>query len=247
MNRLHIAPARLPETMARLAYFHGWPQEVLARLAAGTRLVTLAKNEPIGRKGQTPQSLHVVVSGLVRVFLPLPNEVERVVSLAGKGDSFGEACLLLQQPCPYDAVAGQDSHLLAVDAMLFRQETARNLDLTRQVLERVSRHFMESLRDTEICARRSSVERVAGYLLQHQPKPDAQEFHISLPARKQDVAAKLGLTQETFSRVLSALDKQGLIQVMGKQIHVEDGRKLSQLSAPPVSTSPSGRSRQITI
>jgi DNA-binding transcriptional regulator LsrR (DeoR family) len=52
-----------------------------------------------------------------------------------------------------------------------------------------------------------------------------------LPARKQDIAAKLGLTQETLSRVLSFLDKQGLIQMHGAQICIEDGSKLTEITS----------------
>jgi CRP-like cAMP-binding protein len=231
MNRLPIAFSRLPESMARLSYFHGWPGEALDRLASGAKIITLAKNDWVSRKGEPLQYLYVVMNGLIRLYLPLSNNMERVVSLVDKGNSFGEACLVLQEPCPYNAVAGKDSHLLAIDSMVFRRELGRHIDLSRQTMERISRHYMDTLRDTEICAQRSSVQRVASYLMLHQPTPDEDTFKISLPARKQDVAAKLGLTQETFSRVLSFLDKQGLIQVMGRQIHVENGRQLAQITS----------------
>lgn len=244
MNRLPVSHSRLPESMARLSYFHGWPTDVIERLAAGAKIIALAKNDWIGRKGEQMQNLYVVMSGLIRLYIPLPNNLERVVALVGKGDSFGEACLVLQEACPYNAVAGQDSHLLAIDSMLFRRETGHNLELSRQVMERISRRFMETLRDTEICAQRSSVQRVASYLLLHQPGPDEHAFQFSLPARKQDVAAKLGLTQETFSRVLSFLDKQGLIRVMGKQIHVEDCHRLTQISSM---REPKAADRETTI
>jgi CRP/FNR family transcriptional regulator, dissimilatory nitrate respiration regulator len=203
----------------------------MERLAAGAKIITLNKNDLIGRKGELLQNLYVVMSGLIRLYIPLPNNMERVISLVDKESSFGEACLVLQEPCPYSAVAGKDSHLLAIDSMVFRRELSRHIDLSRQTLERISRHYMDTLRDTEICAQRSSVQRVASYLMLHQPTPEKHAFQINLPARKQDMAAKLGLTQETFSRVLSFLDKQGLIQVLGRQIHVADGRQLAQITS----------------
>jgi len=231
MNKLPIAISHLPETMGRLAYFRTWPFDVLERLATGAKIIALTKNDSIGRKGEQLQNLYVVMSGLVRLYIPLPNNMERVVSLVDKGNSFGEACLVLQEPCPYSAVASKDSHLLAIDSMVFRRELSRHIELSRQTMERISRHFMDTLRDTEICAQRSSVQRVASYLILHQPTSDEHAFNISLPARKQDVAAKLGLTQETFSRVLHFLDKQGLIQVNGRQIRVENGPQLAQITS----------------
>ncbi|MEW5786530.1 MAG: Crp/Fnr family transcriptional regulator [Pseudomonadota bacterium] len=230
MNRLAISPTRLPQTMARLAYFQGWPMDVLVRLSAGAKVLSLEKNDWLGRKGDPLQSLYVVMDGLIRCFIPLPNNTERVVSLVDTGHSFGEASLMLQAPSPYHAVAGRDTRLLAVDAMVFRREIGQNLNLCRQTLERVAVTCMDNLRDTEISAQRSSAQRVASYLMQHQPSPDSQAFPISLPGRKQDVAAKLGLTQETFSRVLHALDKQGVIQITGSRINVADGRKLAEMT-----------------
>ena len=230
MNRLPISPARISETLHRLAYFQSWPDAALDHLAAGSKIVTLPKHGAMAQKNERLEFLYVVVSGLIRVFIPLPNNMERVVSLVGPGESLGEACLVLDEACPYHAVAGKDSHLLAIDALVFRRELGKDIALTQQALEMVSRRFMENLRDTEICAQRSSVLRVASYLLLHRPTPDDISFTFQLPGRKQDVAAKLGLTQETLSRVLGFLDKQGLIQVNAGKIRIEDAPRLAQIT-----------------
>lgn len=231
MNRLPIATSRIPETLGRLAYFEGWPAASLANLAAGAKIIPLPKHGSLTRKNERLESLHVVVSGLIRLYIPLPNNMERVIALVGPGESLGEACLVLEETCPYDAVAGKDSHVLVIDGLVFKRELDRHIDLTRQVLQRVSRRFLETLRDTEICAQRSSVSRVAGYLLQYRPSQEDEGFTFHLPARKQDVAAKLGLSQETFSRVLGFLDKQGVIQVSAGMIRVEDVSRLSRITS----------------
>jgi CRP/FNR family transcriptional regulator, dissimilatory nitrate respiration regulator len=231
MNRLPISQARIPDTLRRLAYFQDWPDESLERLAAGAKIIPLPKHGSVARKSERLEYLYVVVSGLIRLYIPLPNNMERVLSLVGPGESLGEACLILEEACPYHAVAAKDSHLLAIDSLVFLRELSRDIALTRQTLERVSRRFMETLRDTEICAQRSSVQRVASYLLLHRPTTEDMGFTFRLPARKQDVAAKLGLTQETLSRVLGFLDKQGLIQVSGGLIRVDDAPKLAQITS----------------
>lgn len=231
MKRLPISPSRITETLRRLAYFKAWPGDSLERLAAGVKIIPQPKHSLVARKNERLDNLYVVVSGLIRLYIPLPNNMERVISLIGPGQGLGEACLILNEACPYDAVAGKDSHLLAIDAMVFRQELSRDITLTRQTLEQVSRRFMDSVRDTEVCAQRSSVQRVASYLLLHKPTQEASDFIFHLPARKQDVAAQLGLTQETFSRVLGFLDKQGLIKVSAGRIRVEDTSRLSQITS----------------
>lgn len=229
MNQLPLAHLQILETMGRLAYFQEWPQETRDRLASGAKLFALPKNNVLVHKGDSLDSLYVVVSGRVRLFIPLPNNMERVIALVGKGESFGESCLVLSEPCPFQAIAGQDSHLLAINAMVYRREIRARPELGMHVLERVARRFLDTMHDMEICAQPSSVMRVVGYLMQHQP-PHEQSFAINLPGRKCDIAGKLGITQETFSRVLSFLGKQGLILMNGGQIHVADGAKLAQLN-----------------
>ncbi len=231
MTRLPLSTALIPETMSRLAYFEGWPSDVLDRLALGAKMISVQKNDMLATKGQMLDHLYVLVSGLVRLYIPLPNNMERVVALVHQGDSLGESCLVLNQACPLHAVACKGSHLLAIDPMVYRQELGRHSMLASKTLERVARRLMETLRDMEICAQRSSVQRVACFLMRHQPSPHTTAFKFQLPARKQDIAAKLGLTQETLSRVLSFLDKQGLIQMNGPVICIEDGRKLNEITS----------------
>jgi CRP-like cAMP-binding protein len=231
LTRLPLSFALIPETMGRLAYFDAWPSDLLDRLAVGAKLISVPKNGVLAHKGQALDHLYVMVSGLVRLYIPLPNNMERVVALVHQGDSLGESCLVLNQPCPFHAVACKDSRLLAVDAMVYRQELSRHSLLASKTLERVSRRLMETLHDTEICAQRSSVQRVACFLMRQQPTPHTAAFKFQLPARKQDIAAKLGLTQETLSRVLNFLDKQGVIQMQGALISVEDGQKLAEITS----------------
>jgi len=229
MTNLSASTRRFFETMSRLTYFQNWPTDILDRLAAGTKLVTLGKNDSLAQKGSQLEHLYVMVSGMVRLFIPLPNACERVVALVGPGESLGEACLVLNEACPFNVVAGRPSHLLAIDAHLFRRELNQNHELAKQTMELIARRHLEALRDAEICAQRSSLNRVACFLLQQQPDTSAQRYDFDLPARKQDIAAKLGLTQETFSRMLGFLQKQGFIRVEGSHIHVEDGSALNGL------------------
>jgi CRP-like cAMP-binding protein len=230
MNHLSVAPTQILETMGRLAYFQGWPLEIMERLASGAKLFVLPKNQVVVHKGDRLEYLYVVVSGRVRLFLSLPNNVERVLALLGKGESFGESCAVLSEPCPFDVAVGQDSHLLALDTMVYRREIRQHAELTTRVMERMAQRLLDNVRDLEICAQPSSVLRVVGYLMQHKPGTNGQGFEVVLPGRKRDIAAKLGLTQETFSRVLSCLSKQGCISVSGSRINVTDEQRLTQIS-----------------
>jgi CRP-like cAMP-binding protein len=231
MNFLPLPQAQILENMARLAYFRDWHPAQLARLAPHARQFVIEKQQPLIRKGAHADALYVVVSGQLRLFIPLTSGGERVVALIGQGESFAESCLVLNEPCPFEVVACKDSHVLSIDALIFRQELQQSPSLTERMLRIVSTRLLTTLRDVETCAQRSSMQRVACFLLQHRPAPDAEVFEIKLSARKLDIAAKLGLTQETFSRMLGMLGKQGLIRVRGSLIQVRDAGQLARINA----------------
>jgi CRP-like cAMP-binding protein len=230
MNALPLSSVQIQEAMSRLSYFKGWRPDQLGRLAAGAQLLELPKNTSLVSKGDKLGSLFVLISGQIRIYIPLPAEGERVISLVEHGESFGEACLVLGEACPFDAITTRNSHVIAIDAHAYQNELSQEPAQMERVLSLVSQRLINTLRDMEICSQRSSLQRVACFLLQYMPHPDSNTYEIQLPARKRDIAAKLGLSQETFSRVLAFLGKQGVIQVKGSQISVENGRKLATLS-----------------
>jgi CRP/FNR family transcriptional regulator, dissimilatory nitrate respiration regulator len=93
-------------------------------------------------------------------------------------------------------------------------------------LSLISQRLLHTLRDIEICAQPSSLQRVAHYLLHLQPDSTQADDDIRLPALKRDIAAKLGLSQETFSRMLAFLGQQGFIRFTGNLVSVEDWERL---------------------
>ncbi|OYY92367.1 MAG: hypothetical protein B7Y41_16095 [Hydrogenophilales bacterium 28-61-23] len=230
-----ISQSQIQETMARLSYFDGWNKSQLAQLAAGANQLVALKKEKLVGKGDLLDSLYVVVSGQVRLFIPLSNGSERVISQVGRGESFGEPCLIVGQPCPYEAVASKKSHVIAIDGLVYRRVLVQNPLMLDRTLSLVSQRLLHTVRDIEICAQPLSIQRVARFLMQLAPEQGKHElpvngFEIRLPALKRDIAAKLGLSQETFSRMLAFMTKQGFIQVKGAQIRVDDRDKLLQLT-----------------
>jgi CRP-like cAMP-binding protein len=216
--------------MARMSYFEGWDKDQLARIAASTKQFSLSKNERLVAKGDRLQALYVVISGQVRLYIPLSNGSERVLSLIERGESFGEPCLIQDEPCPYEAVTGKNSHLLAVDARVYRRELRHSGPLAQWTLSLVSQRLLRTLHDIEICAQPSSLQRVAHYLIHLQPASTAPGQVFRLPALKRDIAAQLGLSQETFSRMLAFMAQQNFLQFSGSEICVDDWSRLQALA-----------------
>ncbi|MDD5388005.1 MAG: Crp/Fnr family transcriptional regulator [Gallionellaceae bacterium] len=230
MNGIVLSLNQVTEMMSRLTYFHGLALGTLSQLAGGAQQVTVARGEAVFRKGEAATALFVVVSGQIKVYLPLPNATEKVVSLTGQGESFGIASLVLGEPYTSSAVAKADSHLLRVDRHTLLSQAQQDGELAGRLLHAVSRRVVDLMKDMESCAHRSSLQRVTCYLLQQRPDPSAEAFEIQLPSTKREVAAKLSLTHETLSRVLQLLGREGAILVRGRLIQVLNSNLLIQIN-----------------
>lgn len=230
MRVLRTTPAQRLETMGRLRYFDDWSEAQRLALSTASTLVSYAKGQTLVRKGDALEYLHVLISGELRLFIPLPGEQERVVGMLGVGDSFGEGSLELGIPCPFSAVTTKSSQLLVVEAATFRRELHRSTRLLGRLLTLCAQRLMSLMTDLEVCAQRTSIQRVACYLSQFQPDDATPRYTLAIEGRKMDIATRLGLTPETFSRVLGFLESQGLLTTRGKQITVLDGARMRALN-----------------
>lgn len=105
----------IAEILSRQPLFRGLDEEDLKALAAHTCEYRVRKHEVLFNKGDTPQGIHVVVMGQVKLFIPSTQGWEKVIHMEGAGSTFGEAVAFLDKPYPVSAQATQDSIVLIVD------------------------------------------------------------------------------------------------------------------------------------
>lgn len=232
MHRISATPDQLQETIGRLTYFHDWTAAQLHNIVADAHILAVPKHHLLIQKGKPLEHLYILISGEFRFFIPVTSGDERVVGILGPGSSFGEACLELGIACPYSGIAAQSSHLLAIGAKTFLQEVHASRHLLHKTLTLFAQRLMGVMSDVEISAQHTSLERVACYLSKFQPNPHTEDFSVPLTGRKKDIAARIGLTAETFSRILAQLEQAEIIQSKGRELRVINASKLGLFQPP---------------
>jgi CRP-like cAMP-binding protein len=231
MNPFSISQPRVHEIISRLDYFRGLSAETQHHLAAAARHVQIRRDTPVFFKGAPADTLHIVVSGQIKVYMSQANAAEKVVALVDHGESFGVAALWLGEAHMANAVANKDSHLLTLDRYVLLREARQDCVLAGRLMDAVSRRVMDLMRNLESCSPKSAQQRIACYLSQRRPQAAQTHYEVQLPAAKQEVATKLNLTPETFSRVLRQLANAGIIEVQGRCIRVLAAERLTTLNA----------------
>lgn len=218
------------QILARLPLFQELSPEQLGALEKACHERRLAKGEMLFQKGDPPKGFFILVFGQVKLAFPSSQGNEKVVQIVGPHQSFGEAIMFLNRPSPVFAQGLADSLLLHIgSAPVFELLQADPL-FARRMLAGLSMRLHTLVQDVETYSLRSSAQRVVGFLLQHCPQtgPCDGTVDISLPASKQVIASRLNLTPETLSRIFHDLSSNGLIAVSGKQITINDVRRLRE-------------------
>jgi CRP-like cAMP-binding protein len=210
--------------LAQLPLFDAMSAAELDRIAQATSTIRVGRGATIFQRGDPCMGFHVVIYGQVKLAFVSAQGAEKVVGLVGPRHSFGEAVMFLGRPYIVSAQAMEDTLLLHVAKAAMMDEIARDPALACKMLAGLSERMHALMGDLESFCLHSGTQRIIGYLLKDDPARDGAL--VRLPMSKALVASRLNLTPEHFSRILSDLTAQGLIQVRGRNVTILDPEKL---------------------
>lgn len=146
---------------------------------------------------------------------------------------------VLEGPCWLDLSAAVLQQASAMDAVAATELTLIDVALedVREMLRQMEPTARRLLVDMALAHRRQTdyalsrlgkdaESRCAEWLLSHAVRRREGVLAIELVERKRSIAAHLGITPETFSRVLRHLRDQSLISGSGRLLHVTNAKAL---------------------
>lgn len=167
--------------------------------------------------------------GLGGVAAGMPFQSERHVRAPAWLDA---SSVWLGQTFGTDAIALTDARIVSVSRSAFQSLMERHGDIALRLIVALAgqaRVLADALHDL---THKDADARLAAWLLQRGVADVAAppRIRVVLRERKRDLAATLGVTPETLSRLLRQLCRDGLIEVRGYQITVLDPLALRALS-----------------
>lgn len=187
-----------------------------------------ARGEVLFLQGEPATRFYVVLDGWVRLYRETVEGQESMIAVFTRGDSFAEAAIFEERAFPVNASAVNDARLLVIPAGPFLARLRASNELCFNMMASMSIHLRRLVQQIEHLKLRSSVERVADFLLKLNPG-DAEPAVIELPWDKSLVASRLGMQPETFSRSLAKLRRLG-VESQRNRIVINDVAALRQLS-----------------
>jgi len=211
--------------LAKLPLFQQVSRQHFTQVVQNARTLYYRRGQFVARRGEPAPGLLAVAYGMVKLTLQGAGGAERVLRLVGPSQTFGEVALFRRQPLALDAVAVVDTGLVLVPAQTLLALIESDAHFARGLVASLCQRLHAMVTDFEATAMHGATERLAAYLQSLAASPQAAS--VTLPAAKKLIAARLGMTKETFSRALRELARDGLVAVAGRNIALLDRERLA--------------------
>lgn len=226
LSKMHGNHAIEP-LLSTVPLFSGLGPEQLSRVARGTRQIQAGKGDFLFYKGDPCDGFHLIVAGQVKLLLTSSQGGEKVVEILGPGQTFGEALMFAEKDYIVAAQALSEATLLHFSRAVIFEELDRDPILRLRMLAGMSNRVHELICEVEALSFKTGTQRVIGYLLRELPeRRETPEAAVMLPTTKGNIASRLNLTHEHFTRTLRSLSDLGLVVVKGSKVLIPDVSQL---------------------
>jgi CRP-like cAMP-binding protein len=195
----------------RSALFGALDDAGLDRIHSQIASVTLARDSTVYDRGTAGLAVYTIRDGLVRFERSNARGDRRIVRIAGRGDLIGQEALL-ERPYADEAVACTEVQLCRIPRMLVDQLAQDGGALPRELMLRWQLALDAAEAWVSELSTGSARRRLLQLLRRLAQHADASGM-IWLP-RRDEIGAMLDMTLETASRLVSALRREGVLELV---------------------------------
>ncbi len=173
---------------------------------------TYPKNSILVNEGDETDSLFIIETGKVKVYLSNEDGKEIILNILSAGDYFGEIALLDNQPRSASVMSLQHSRLWLISKKEFELCLVRYPEIALLLLKDMSSRLRFLTENVKSLALLDVYGRVARTLLSLATEKEGRLI-IEQKLTQQDIASMVGASREMVSRILKELVTGGYISV----------------------------------
>ena len=197
MKTVHI-----PEIRA-LPLFQKMDDESFDALIRGAYVQNFPPQIELITEGETPDFLHIVIEGSVELFAAW-NGRETTMSTVLPVSTFILAATIKDAPYLMSARTLEKTRIVLLPSSDVRAVFGTDNAFARSVVTELAQCYRAVIKNTKNLKLRTSIERLANYLLRQQANNGGVES-FELQIEKRRLASFLGMTPENLSRAIKAL------------------------------------------
>jgi CRP/FNR family transcriptional regulator len=199
--------------LAESNFFKELSRDSQRALAGICSVRELGKRAFLFREGEPGRAIFLLRRGAVQLHKTAPDGSEVVIKIVRPGEVFAEVVLFEREQYPVTAVALADSEIIVFPRaemhLLLNTESFRNDFIA--MLMRKQRYLAERIVQQQ-------AHDVEGRLLWFLQEQYGDQKTVTVSISKKDIAAAIGTTPETLSRLILKLKKRKVLSWRGKTI-----------------------------
>jgi CRP-like cAMP-binding protein len=205
----------IEKLITNTAFFKGLSDEHRSELARICDLMTVKKRDYLFHEGETGSSMFLLTGGNIQLHKNTEDGREVVIRVIKPGDMFAEVVLFEKERYPVSARAVTNADVLVFPKdgihRLLAEESFRN-DFIALLMAK-QRYLAERIQELTT----KDVEHRFFTFLRSQY---GEKERIKTPLSKKDIAAAIGTTPESLSRLILRLTDDEIIDWQGKEIRI---------------------------
>ena len=179
------------------------------------------KNSVIINEGDHTDSLYVILSGKVKIFLTDNQQKDVIVAIQHTGDYFGELALLDEAPRSASVMTMEPCTLLMITRNAFERHLASEPKIAISLLRGLAERLRATTENVKSLALMDVYGRIARTLLQLAKEEEGHQV-IDERLTHQDLANMVGASREMVSRIMKDLARGDYIKIEGKRIVIKE-------------------------
>ena len=203
---------------ATAALFLGLSEHELRALSAHATIQTFPKHAVIVNEGDQTDSIFIIRSGRVKVFLHNEEGREVVLNVHGPGEYFGEM-VLDEGPRSASVVTLETSKFFIISKHEFTRFLAAHPDFATKLINRLMHRVRALTENVKNLALLDVYGRVARLLLGLAVEQEGR-LVITEKLTQKDIADRVGASREMISRIFKELVAGGYVEVEKRRITI---------------------------
>jgi CRP/FNR family transcriptional regulator len=190
------------------------------------------KGQVLFHEGGHPFGVYCINRGKIKLSILGEEGKEQIVRLAKDGDVLGYRSMLVSERYNATATALEDSQVCFIPREYFMKVLKADGNLSFEMMKLLSNQLREAEVKLTHLAQKPVRERLAETLIFLKEtfgfEPDSTFIAVQLT--REEIANLVGTATETAIRLLSELNREGVVELAGKKISIKNLRELVNIA-----------------
>ena len=207
--------------LREISIFKNLSDEEIKKLTCQTEIIEKAydKDSYIFRIGDRSGDLFFLKEGALSVYQIDSNGKRYIFQKFDKPVLFGEVYAYLNEPFDFDAVCDKDSNILIIKNFKGLFERSDNQKFLKSYINFLSKKCLALSKKNQITSQVSLRQKIAKYFLEIE-----EDGKVNLNMNREALADFLSTTRPSLSRELSKMADEGLIDLDGSKIAINQDK-----------------------